>query len=112
MENRKIFLTGGTGYMGRRFIPLLAERGHSITAIVRPGSENKLPIGAHAVAGNALDTASLKKALGDCDTWVQLIGTPHPAPWKAKQFRAIDFRAVTASVAALPESKIKHYVYL
>ena len=112
---RKIFLTGGTGYMGGRLIPLLAPRGHSVTALVRPGSKSKLPGGVNgikAVGGDALDPESLRKSLSDCDTWVQLIGTPHPAPWKAAQFRAVDYRAVEASAAALPGSAIRHYVYL
>ena len=44
-----IFITGGTGYIGSRLIPLLAERGHKIKALVRDGSESKLPAGANGV---------------------------------------------------------------
>jgi uncharacterized protein YbjT (DUF2867 family) len=113
---RKVFLTGATGYMGRRLIPMLLERGHSVTALARPGSESKLePSGAAGLRiapGDALDGASLRNALGDCDTWVQLIGTPHPSPAKAAQFQAVDRRAVTASIEALPGSSVGHYVYL
>ena len=108
----KVFITGGTGYMGSRLIPLLQERGHAVTALVRPGSESKAPPGCRVITGDALDPASLKSALGDCDTWVQLIGTPNPAPWKAARFRAVDLRAVTASLPALPGSSIRHYIYL
>ncbi len=46
------------------------------------------------------------------DTWIQLIGTPHPGPHKAAQFRAIDARAVRAMAEALPGSGIRHAVYL
>jgi NAD dependent epimerase/dehydratase family enzyme len=38
----RIFITGGTGHMGSRLIPLLAERGHAVVAMVREGSEHKL----------------------------------------------------------------------
>ncbi|MDB5105208.1 MAG: uncharacterized protein JWP91_2897 [Fibrobacteres bacterium] len=112
MLGRKIFLTGGTGYMGRRLIPLLLMRGHEVTALARPGSEAKLPPGARIVAGNALDPESLRESLSDCETWIQLIGTPRPAPWKGRRFRAVDYRAVSASVEALDGSRIRHYVYL
>lgn len=108
----KVFITGGTGYLGRRLVPMLRNRGHAITALARPGSESRLPPGIQARAGDALDSASLKSSLGDCDTWIQLIGTPSPAPWKAARFRAVDLRAVTASIQALPGSSIRHYVYL
>ncbi|MDB5050849.1 MAG: NAD-dependent epimerase/dehydratase [Fibrobacteres bacterium] len=112
MLGRKIFLTGGTGYLGSRLIPLLLVRGHEVTALARPGSEAKLSGSVRIVAGNALDSESLRESLSDCETWVQLIGTPHPAPWKARQFRAVDYRAVSASVQALKNSRIRHYVYL
>ncbi len=108
----QVFITGATGYLGSALFPLLLQRGHKVTALVRSGSESKLPQGVHVVTGDALNPASLKAALGECDTWVQLIGVPHPSPLKAKLFRLIDFRAVTASLEALPGSKIRHYVYL
>lgn len=37
-----VFIAGGTGYMGRRLIPRLLERGHKVRALVRRGSEFKL----------------------------------------------------------------------
>jgi NAD(P)-dependent dehydrogenase (short-subunit alcohol dehydrogenase family) len=40
-EKHSIYVTGGTGYIGRRLIPLLAKRGHMVKAVVRAGSENK-----------------------------------------------------------------------
>jgi len=35
---QKVFIAGGTGYMGSRLIPLLVARGHEVKALVRPGS--------------------------------------------------------------------------
>ena len=53
-----IFITGGTGYMGRSLIPLLAQRGHSVRALARKGSESRLPPGCAPVVGDALDEVS------------------------------------------------------
>jgi uncharacterized protein YbjT (DUF2867 family) len=39
MTPRNIFLTGGTGYMGSRLIPLLLARGPKVRALARKGSE-------------------------------------------------------------------------
>jgi uncharacterized protein YbjT (DUF2867 family) len=55
--SRRIFITGGTGYIGSRLIPLLVERGHEVVALVRPGSEHKLsaacmPVCTEAGAGD------------------------------------------------------------
>ena len=53
-----VFIAGGTGYIGQRLITRLRERGHSVLALVRPGSERKLPNGCDVVLGNALDRAT------------------------------------------------------
>ena len=49
-----IFVTGGTGYIGSRLIPLLRKRGFEVKALVRGESEKNLPAGATGVIGDAL----------------------------------------------------------
>jgi nucleoside-diphosphate-sugar epimerase len=43
MSRHKIFIAGGSGYLGSRLIPKLLERGHEVTALVRKGSDEKNP---------------------------------------------------------------------
>jgi uncharacterized protein YbjT (DUF2867 family) len=112
MAQRRIFITGGTGYLGRELIPELLKRGHSVRALVRPGSESKLPAGCVAVTGNALDKESFAQKIQPAETFVQLVGVPRPSPAKAKQFREIDLVSIRASVPAAVEAGIKHFVYL
>ncbi|HUL54775.1 MAG TPA: NAD(P)H-binding protein [Opitutaceae bacterium] len=112
MDRRTVFVTGGTGYIGRRLIPLLLGRGHTVRALVRPGSEARLPPGCTAIPGNALDQATLAGAIAPADTVVQLVGVPHPSPSKAAQFRAVDLVSGLASVAAAGEVGVRHFVYV
>ena len=42
MAFRHVFVTGGTGYLGRPLIRELLTRCHTVRALVRPGSEKKL----------------------------------------------------------------------
>jgi len=109
---RNVFLTGGTGYMGSRLIPLLFARGHKIRALTRQGSESKLPAGCEIVIGNALEKDSFAAQIQPSDTFVQLVGVAHPSPSKGEQFRAIDLVSVRASVAAAAEAKIQHFIYV
>ena len=81
-----IFVTGGTGYIGSRLIPLLTGREHDVKAVVRPGSVGKLP-GVVEVVADPLQEGSYTDAVRGCDTFVHLIGVPHPSPAKAAQFR-------------------------
>jgi len=38
----KVFLTGGTGFVGSEVLRQLVSAGHSVRALVREGSEGKL----------------------------------------------------------------------
>ena len=112
MNHRTVFITGGTGYIGSRLIPLLLQRGHSVRALVRKGSEQKLPPGCASILGNVLDESTFINHIKPADTFVQLVGVAHPSPMKAEQFRAIDLVSVRASVVAAKENSIRHFVYL
>lgn len=112
MPPRNVFITGGTGYVGRALIPRLLERGHKVRALVRRGSEKKLPRDCDAVIGDALDAASFAEQVQPSDTFVQLVGVPHPSPAKAAEFRSIDLVSARASVSAAAGAGVKHFVYV
>lgn len=112
MGGKSIFITGGTGYLGRSLIPLLVERGHSVRALVRAGSETRLPPGCTPVLGNALDHRTFAAKIQPADTFVQLIGVAHPSPAKAAQFQTIDLVSVRESVEAAKLNRIQHFIYL
>src|SRR3954464_2137370 len=97
---RSIFITGGTGYLGSRLIPLLINRGHAVRALVRAGSESRLPAEASPILGDALKRETFAHQIASSDTFIQLVGVPHPSPAKAEQFRQIDLVSAQASVAA------------
>jgi len=107
-----VFITGGTGYMGSRLIPLLVKRGYEVKALVREGSEEKLPVGASGVIGDALQLGSYTKDVRGADTFVHLIGTSHPNPAKAKQFHDVDLVSVQVAVNAAHDADVRHFIYL
>jgi uncharacterized protein YbjT (DUF2867 family) len=107
-----VFVTGGTGYLGRRLIPLLLERGHAVRALARVASEGRLPVGCRPISGNALDRSTFAAKIAPADTLVQLVGVAHPRPSKAAQFRAVDLVSGLGSAAAAVEAGVKHFVYV
>jgi uncharacterized protein YbjT (DUF2867 family) len=110
--DRNVFVSGGTGYIGRALVDRLLERGHTVKALARRGSERKLPSGCVVVPGNALDASSFANAVSADDTFVHLVGVPHPAPWKGTQFRAVDLVALKASVEAATRAGVRHFVFM
>lgn len=111
-SRRRVFITGGTGYMGRHFIPELLKRGHQVRALVRPGSNHKLSPDCTVVVGNALDSSTFAAFVPECETLVHLVGVSKPHPSKAAEFRAIDLPSVRASVAAAAKAAVHHFVYV
>jgi uncharacterized protein YbjT (DUF2867 family) len=107
-----VFVTGGTGYVGRPLISELMQRGHEVRALVRAGSETKLPSGCQTVLGNALDANSYREHIRPADTFVQLVGVSHPSPSKADQFRSVDLASASGAIRAAMEARVQHFVYL
>jgi uncharacterized protein YbjT (DUF2867 family) len=107
-----VFVTGGTGYVGRPLIDRLIERGHTVRALARPASAAALPSFAVPIVGNALDASTYGEHVAPADTWVHLVGTPHPNPGKAREFREVDLASVRAAIAAATRARVAHFVYL
>lgn len=107
-----VLLTGGTGYLGRALGLSLAGRRLCVRALVRPQSEARLPRGVTPVRGDALSADSIEAAARGCDTLVHLVGTPHPASWKQKEFERVDRASLFASVEAARRARIRHFVYV
>jgi uncharacterized protein YbjT (DUF2867 family) len=108
----KVFVTGGTGYIGSRLIPLLIQRGHEVTALVRKGSVTKLPAGTAPVVADSLRMDSYTEQVRGSGTFVHLIGVAHPSPAKAKEFREVDLPSVEVAVKAARDAGIGHFIYL
>ncbi|MFL6415988.1 MAG: SDR family oxidoreductase [Bryobacteraceae bacterium] len=109
---RRLFVTGGTGYMGSALLPQLVKCGHEVRALVRPGSEARVGAGAEICIGDALDGDSYAQEVAGCDTFVHLIGVPHPSPAKAREFVDVDLRAAKEAVRVAGPAGVRHFVYL
>jgi uncharacterized protein YbjT (DUF2867 family) len=107
-----VFVTGGTGFMGRNLCTQLLRRGYEVRALVRPGSEHKLPHGCKVVHGDALGKGSYASQIPPAETFVQLVGVTHPNPAKKDEFRAVDLGSARAAIEAAREAGVGHFVYV
>jgi uncharacterized protein YbjT (DUF2867 family) len=109
---KQVFITGGTGYMGSRLIPLLLEKGYKVKALVRKGSENKIPKGCSYVTGNPFNASTFSNEIPAGATFVQLLGVSHPGPAKKEQFKLVDLASARASADAAKQAGVGHFVYV
>lgn len=108
----RVFVTGGTGYLGGRLIDALLDRGHRIRALSRPGSTHRLPPGAGLAVGDALDAGTYAGTVSPFDTFVHLVGTPRPNPSKTREFREVDLASVLEALRAAQAAGVRHFVYV
>lgn len=111
-DSRRVFITGGTGYLGSELIPVLLERGHRVRALVRPDSRAKVTGGCEVVTGDPLDAKSYRNLIRPSDTFIHLVGVPHPSPSKAELFRTVDLAAAREAIQAAAELGVRHFIYL
>lgn len=89
----KIFVTGGTGFIGGEVVRQLRGRGEEVVCLVRsPGKATKLSeLGCELVSGDLGDEAALRKGMEGCDAAIHAaamyeVGIPakqRPAMWEA-----------------------------
>lgn len=65
----KVFITGGTGFVGSGIIPELLQAGHAVTGLARTAeaADRLAAIGATARRGDLADPAGLQAAAGEAD---------------------------------------------
>lgn len=80
----KILLTGANGYIGTRLLPRLAEKGHTIYALVRSRYRIEIPekfcSQLHVIEGDLLDPVSLLKIPEDIDAAYYLVHSMSDSP--------------------------------
>jgi uncharacterized protein (TIGR01777 family) len=87
----RVFMTGATGFIGRRIVTRLRQDGHEIAAWVRSESRGRRILGADVDrVPTAAGPSVLGPALSRCDAVVNLAGEPLlPGRWTARRKRQL-----------------------
>lgn len=72
----KIFVTGGTGFIGRHVVERLAGTDHQLTCLIRESSDagHLRRAGAGLVTGDVADKESVMKGMKGCDRVIDIAG--------------------------------------
>lgn len=109
-EKFKILLTGATGYVGGRLLPLLELSGHSVRCMSRHPESLADDVGddTEVVYGDALDEESLNTALNGIHTAYYLVHSMG----SDGDFEELDRKAAECFAAACTQRNVQRIVYL
>jgi len=110
----KVFVTGGTGFVGKEVLRQLLAAGHEVRALVRPGSEGKLVErgGIEICHGDATDPAALAGTLTGCDAVIHLVGIIREFPAKGITFERLHVEATGNLLAAASAQGVRRYLHM
>ncbi len=112
----RVFVTGGTGFIGGEIVRQLRERGDEVVCLVRnPAKAEKLTgLGCQLVSGDLGDEAAIRNGVASCDAVVHAaamyeVGIPtsqRPAMWEA------NVAGTKRVMGAALEAKVAKIVYV
>lgn len=110
----RIFITGGTGFVGREILRELHREGFSPRCLVRPGSEGKLAPESEAeiVRGDLLQGSGLEKAAEGCDAVVHLVGIIREFPSRGVTFQKLHVEATRKALEIARAAGISRYLHM
>lgn len=107
----RVFLTGGTGYVGRAVLSTLIASGHEVVAVVRkPQSYTHASI--TWVQGDVLDPQSILDGMEGCDAVIHLVGIIREHPSTGVTFDKIHVEATRNIVASCKVKGISRYLHM
>ena len=107
----RIFIAGGTGFVGGHVRQALLERGHKIKLLVHKRGTGRQP-GIEEVEGDVTVLESFAEALKGCDATINLVGIIREHPRRGVTFERLHVEATRNVIAAAKRVGIKRHLQM
>lgn len=107
----RVFVTGGSGFVGSAVIEELLARGHSVVAL---SHRRDLSFGGRVtpVQGELDDVEGLARGMAGCDAVIHLVGIIMERPAKGITFERVHFEGTRNVVDAARRAGVQRYVQM
>jgi dihydroflavonol-4-reductase len=106
----RVFLTGGSGFLGGALLKALLERGDTVTALARSDAAAEALNGAYVARGDTLDEAAMVAGMRGCDIVFHVAGMNTMCPEDPVEMIHVNVRGAEAAVRATARAGIKRLV--
>lgn len=107
----KIFLCGGTGFVGGHLLKAILERGHQVLLLVHKRSGNSAA-GVEMEEGDITIPATFTDALRGCDAAINLVGIIREFPTRGVTFQRLHVEATENLVTAAAKTGVKRFIQM
>ena len=117
----KVFIAGGTGFVGLRVVAKLLETGHEVTCLARTPETVRLPASVRVVKGDATGASGatgasepdgLADKLKGADVVINLIGIIRSNNARGITFRKLHVEATRNLLTAAKDSGVKRFIQM
>jgi uncharacterized protein YbjT (DUF2867 family) len=108
----KVFVTGGTGYIGQAVVRALINRSHQVRLLQRPMTEREVPFPVEVVKGDLFDSQVLEQACHGMDAVIHLVGIIRERPRQGVTMHRIHVDGTTAVVSAAKHAGVERFIHM
>jgi NADH dehydrogenase len=111
---QRVFVTGGTGFVGKHVVRALLAHGFLVRCLVRPGSEEKLRgfQSIDRVPGDVLRPDNLVASVEGCGTLVHLVGIIRERRARGITFERLHVKATLNMLALAKQAGVRRYLQM
>lgn len=109
---RKVFLTGGTGFVGTEVLKELVKNKYKVKVLTHSQKHKVSSKAVEIVNGSVTDIDSLANSVKGCDAIINLVGIIREVPWKGVTFQKLHVEATRNMIKVAKENKVRRLIHM
>lgn len=108
----RVFLTGGSGFVGSAILAELLARGHGVNALVHRGKLLTSDPRVREIQGDLFDSTILDQGMEGCAAVIHLVGIIMERPSRGMTFERMHIEATRRVVDAAKRNNVARYIHM